>query len=50
VEPGFAPERVLTAQVSLPRARYASDTLQARFWAQLLPGCARSRARARPAS
>jgi putative ABC transport system permease protein len=37
VQPGFQPERVLTAQVSLPRARYASDTLQARFWEQLLP-------------
>jgi putative ABC transport system permease protein len=37
VQPGFQPERVLTAQVALPRARYASDTLQARFWEQLLP-------------
>jgi putative ABC transport system permease protein len=32
VAPGFAPEQVLTAQVALPRARYASDTVQARFW------------------
>ena len=37
VQPGFAPERVLTAQVALPRARYATDTLQARFWEQLVP-------------
>jgi len=35
VEPGFAPERVLTARVALPRVRYASDTAQARFWAAL---------------
>jgi putative ABC transport system permease protein len=37
VQPGFSPERVLTATVSLPRARYATDTLRARFYAQLLP-------------
>jgi predicted permease len=37
VAPGFAPEQVLTAQLALPRARYASDTLQARFWETLLP-------------
>jgi putative ABC transport system permease protein len=37
VAPGFQPERVLTAQLSLPRARYANDTAQARFWEQLLP-------------
>lgn len=37
VSPGFRAERVLTAQLSLPRARYASDTVQARFWEQLLP-------------
>jgi putative ABC transport system permease protein len=37
VAPGFAPERVLTAQLALPRARYASDTAQAAFYAQLLP-------------
>ena len=37
VAPGFSPERVLTAQLSLPRARYASDTAQAAFYAQLLP-------------
>jgi putative ABC transport system permease protein len=37
VRPGFTPERVLTATLSLPRARYASDTLRARFYAQLLP-------------
>jgi putative ABC transport system permease protein len=37
VRPGFAPERVMTASVSLPRARYASDTANVRFWEQLLP-------------
>jgi putative ABC transport system permease protein len=35
VAPGFAPERVLTAEVALPRARYASDTAQGQFWEAL---------------
>ena len=37
MQPGFAPERVLTASVSLPRARYASDTARWQFWAQVVP-------------
>jgi putative ABC transport system permease protein len=37
VRPGFTPERVLTATVSLPRARYATDTLRSAFYQQLLP-------------
>jgi putative ABC transport system permease protein len=37
VQPGFAPERVLTARVALPGARYRSDTARTQFWAQLLP-------------
>jgi putative ABC transport system permease protein len=36
VQPGFTPERVLTATVSLPRARFATDTLRAGFYDQLL--------------
>ncbi|MDF1502464.1 ABC transporter permease [Roseisolibacter sp. H3M3-2] len=37
VKPGFAPEQVMTAHLSLPRARYANDTAAVRFWEQLLP-------------
>jgi putative ABC transport system permease protein len=37
VRPGFAPEQVMTASLSLPRARYASDTANVRFWEQLIP-------------
>ncbi|MGZ8470321.1 MAG: ABC transporter permease [Gemmatirosa sp.] len=37
VQPGFAAERVMTANLSLPRARYASDTANVRFWESLLP-------------
>ncbi len=37
VQPGFAAERVMTANVSLPRARYANDTANVRFWESLLP-------------
>lgn len=37
VQPGFAAERVMTAAVSLPGARYTSDTANVRFWEALLP-------------
>jgi putative ABC transport system permease protein len=37
VQPGFAAERVMTASVSLPAARYPSDTANVRFWESLLP-------------
>lgn len=37
VDPGFAPEPVATARVSLPAARYGNDTVQAAFWRRMLP-------------
>src|SRR4029453_9698121 len=37
VDPGFTPAKVLTAQVSLPRARYQNQTAQIGFWTALLP-------------
>jgi predicted permease len=37
VDPGFAPEPVATARVSLPAARYANDTLLTAFWNRMLP-------------
>ncbi len=36
VRPGFNPENVATFWMSLPRARYANDTLIVRFYTQLL--------------
>ncbi|HXJ32056.1 MAG TPA: FtsX-like permease family protein, partial [Gemmatimonadales bacterium] len=37
VDPGFAPEPVATARISLPAARYANDTVLGEFWSRLLP-------------
>ena len=37
VSPGFEPKNVLTAGVSLPAARYPSDTSRIAFWDQALP-------------
>ena len=37
VDPGFDPEHVLTFNLSLPPARFASDTQQAAFFDQVLP-------------
>ncbi|HTH65353.1 MAG TPA: ADOP family duplicated permease [Gemmatimonadales bacterium] len=37
VDPGFAPEPVATARVSLPVARYGNDTVLAEFWRRMLP-------------
>jgi predicted permease len=36
VDPGFVRENVLTAQLSLPAARYATPETRAAFWARLL--------------
>jgi predicted permease len=36
VDPGFERENVLTAQLSLPAARYATPEARAAFWARLL--------------
>ena len=43
VDPGFDPEHLLTFNLSLPAARYPSDTQQTAFFDQVLPG-ARGRA------
>ena len=37
VDPGFDPSNVITANISLPRARYASDTARVAFFDALLP-------------
>jgi putative ABC transport system permease protein len=37
VDPGFDPDRLLTFNLSLPPARYPSDTAQAAFFDQVLP-------------
>jgi putative ABC transport system permease protein len=37
VDPGFSPENVLTLNISLPAARYPSDTARVAFWDALLP-------------
>lgn len=36
VDPGFSPRRVLTAQIALPRARYADAAAQRAFWSALV--------------
>jgi putative ABC transport system permease protein len=36
VEAGFDPRGVLTAQISLPHARYGSDVAASRFWRELM--------------
>jgi predicted permease len=36
VNPGFSPENVLTAQITLPDARYADPTIRRTFWARLI--------------
>ena len=36
VNPGFAPDNVLTAQLALPPARYADAAAQRAFWSRLL--------------
>ena len=38
VNPGFSPERVLTAQLALPAARYPDAPSRWAFWARLLEG------------
>jgi putative ABC transport system permease protein len=43
VNPGFSPERVLTAQLPLPSTRYPNDAERRAFWARLI-----DRARAIP--
>src|SRR4029077_10282820 len=43
VDPGFSPERVLTAQLALPAARYPDEAARRAFWARFL-----ERARAIP--
>jgi putative ABC transport system permease protein len=40
VDPGFDPDRLLTFNLSLPPARYASDTQQTAFFDQVLPALA----------
>jgi len=40
VDPGFDPDRLLTFNLSLPPARYPSDTAQAAFFDQVLPALA----------
>ncbi|HEY6224966.1 MAG TPA: ABC transporter permease, partial [Gemmatimonadales bacterium] len=37
VDPGFAPDPVATARISLPVARYGNDTLLTEFWNRMLP-------------
>ena len=37
VDPGFAPEPVATARISLPAARFANDTVLGEFWSRMLP-------------
>ena len=37
VSPGFEPKNVLTANISLPVARYPNDTARIAFWDQVLP-------------
>jgi putative ABC transport system permease protein len=36
VDPGFSPSHVLTAQISLPRARYGSPDSQRAFWSRVI--------------
>jgi predicted permease len=36
VDPGFSPDHVLSAQISLPPARYASAAAKREFWARLI--------------
>jgi predicted permease len=36
VNPGFSPERVLTAQIALPASRYADGPARRAFWGRLL--------------
>ncbi|HET9708816.1 MAG TPA: ABC transporter permease [Gemmatimonadales bacterium] len=37
VDPGFAPEPVATARISLPTARYGNDSAATAFWSRMLP-------------
>ena len=37
VDPGFVSDRLLTFNLSLPRAKYQSDTLRLAYWQQVLP-------------
>jgi predicted permease len=37
VDPGFAPEPVATARISLPAARYGNDAAATAFWNRMLP-------------
>ena len=41
VDPGFSTERVLTAQVALPAARYGDASARASFWMRLLEAAQR---------
>jgi putative ABC transport system permease protein len=36
VDPGFSPERVLTAQVALPATRYPDEAARRAFWTRLV--------------
>jgi putative ABC transport system permease protein len=36
VNPGFSPENVLTAQITLPDSRYADPTIRRTFWTRLI--------------
>ena len=47
VDPGFDPERLLTFNLSLPPARYQSDTAQIAFFDQVMPARVRRARRAR---
>ena len=40
VDPGFDPDRLLTFTLSLPRAKYASDTAQIQYFDRVLPAVA----------
>lgn len=37
VDPGFSSEKLLTFNLSLPRAKYSNDTLSLAFWRELTP-------------
>jgi putative ABC transport system permease protein len=36
VDPGFVPDRVLTARIALPEPRYAADDMTRAFWTRLI--------------